>query len=91
MKIRLHIERVVLEGLELSRAEAKGVRASLEAQLTQLLAGGLAPQFLSGGAYSSLPGLGPEPPQGTPTHATPANTLGSQVAQAVYGGIGRSE
>lgn len=88
MNIRLHIERVVLEGLDLSQAEAQNLHASLEAELTRLLAGGLAPQLLSGGAYPSLavPGLesGEHPPP-------KASTLGSQVAQAVYGGIGRSE
>lgn len=88
MNIRLHIERVVLDGLDLSQAEAEGVRASLEAELTRLLAAGLAPQFLSSGAYSSLPGSRLESGERTPTQA---GTLGSQVAQAVYGGIGRSE
>ena len=88
MNIRLHIERVVLDGLDLSQAEAQNLHASLEAELTQLLAGGLAPRLLSGGAYPSLAVRGLESGKHPPTQAS---TLGSQVAQAVYGGIGRSE
>jgi hypothetical protein len=39
MTVRLHIERLVVEGLDLTRAEAARVGAALEAELTERLAG----------------------------------------------------
>jgi hypothetical protein len=83
MNLRLHIERVVLDGLDLSQAEAERVRVGLEAELSALLqAGGLSPELLGGGAFPTLGAGSLEAFEGKP------QGLASQTAQAVYRGIG---
>jgi hypothetical protein len=80
--IQLHIERLVLDGLPLSRVQAQQMQSVLEVELTRLLSeGGLAPHLLQGGAFSSLQG-GEVAGFGNP------RGLGQQVAQAVYGEVG---
>jgi hypothetical protein len=80
--IQLHIERLVLDGLPLSRVQAQQMQGVLEVELSRLLSeGGLAPQFLQGGALPRLPG-------GEVNHFESPVQMGSQVAQAVYSGIG---
>jgi hypothetical protein len=80
--IQLHIERLVLDGLPLSRVQAQQMQGALEVELSRLLSeGGLAPQFLQGGALSRLPG-------GELNHFENPGQMGSQVARAVYSGIG---
>ncbi|MGL4611892.1 MAG: hypothetical protein ACRCYY_19810 [Trueperaceae bacterium] len=82
MNIELHIERLVLDGVPLSRVQAQHMQGMLEVELSRLLSeGGLAPQLLQGGAVPSLRGgeiIGSESSRG----------LGQQVAQAVYGEVG---
>lgn len=86
MNIRLHIERVVLDGLDLNRAEAERVQGGLEAELTRLLSEGkLASYLLSGGSYPSL-----KVSRSANVIDTPEG-IGRQVAQKVYGGIGKVE
>ena len=83
MKIHLHIERLVLDGLPVERRDGAAVRAAVEAELARLLgAGGLAPSLMSGVAAQSVPGGAIQlASQTTPNH------LGTQIAQAVYGGL----
>lgn len=82
MNIRLHIDRVVLDGLEISRLDAESVRQGLEVELTHLLqAGGVHSNLRGGSAIPSLR-VGTGLPESNP------DALGTQVAQAVYGGIG---
>jgi hypothetical protein len=51
MRITVDIERLVLDGLPLTGADAPRVRAALEAELASMLAGGrLSHEFTSGGA-----------------------------------------
>lgn len=84
MNIELHIERIVLDGLQVAPRDRAHLQAAVEAELTRLLAtGGLRSELLSGGAMRSL-GAGE-------IHVTnnmgPLH-LGNQIAQAVHGGVG---
>lgn len=87
MNINLHIERVILDGLAVAPSQRGLVQSALEAELVRLLAsGGLAAALSSSGAMpvlrvSDLPLAMPSEPA----------QLGSQIAQAVYGGIGQPE
>jgi len=85
MNLRVHMERLVLDGIQLAAADRPRLQAAVEQELAALLArGGLHPAWLSGGAtpvvrggaFSLAPGTG-------------AVKLGEQIARAVYGGIGR--
>jgi len=85
MNVKLHIERLILEGITLAPHEHRHLQASVEAELGRLLSAGGVSQELAGGiALPSLragdiqlgAGGGPVP-------------LGRQIAQAVYGGIGK--
>lgn len=84
MKIKLHIERMVLDGLAVDRTQGGRVRAAVEQELTRLLAsGGVAPELKSGGAVPAVRAgkLKVE------SRSRPAD-LGRHIAGAVYGGIG---
>jgi hypothetical protein len=85
MKIRLHIERLILDGVTLSAAEHPRLQAAVEMELGRLLAErGIANSLESGVAIDAVRGgavqLGRD---------GGGARLGKQVAQAVYGGIGR--
>jgi hypothetical protein len=84
VKINLHIERLVLDGLPVSRLQGSLVQAAVERELARLLVtGGLSPGFQAGGAVPSLRvgniRLEKERQPGA---------IGKQIADAVYGGIG---
>jgi hypothetical protein len=80
MKVRLEIERLVVDGLPLSRGEAGRLRSAVEAELVRLLAdGGLGVQ---GGAIASV--AGPTVPVGDGRDPV---AVGTQVARAVYGSL----
>ena len=85
MKINLHIERLVLEGLPIARHEAAQVRAAIEAELSRLLTlHGLDAQIMSGGRLPSVtPGR-----MNLPRGGGDATQLGTRIAEAVYGGFG---
>ena len=84
MNTNVHIERLVLDGIDVPYHQQPLLQAAVEAELARLLAaGGVAPGLRAGGALSHVPG-------GTIDLAEdrgPAH-LGQQIAQAVYGGIG---
>lgn len=83
MKIRLHIDRLVLDGIDLPRAKATHFREAMEAELSRLLAErGIHDSVRSGGAIPYV--RGPELRVATP--AEPAS-LGRDVAKAVHGGL----
>lgn len=85
MKINLHIERLILDGLPISPDQKHLVQASVEAELSRMLSeGGLAQELASGGAVPSVPGGSIKLAPG----AKP-NQIGAQVARAVYKGMGR--
>jgi hypothetical protein len=55
MKINLHIERLVLDGLPVESHQGASIQSAIEAELARLLAvDGLKPELLSGGAIGSL-------------------------------------
>lgn len=84
MNIELHIERLVLEGLEVEPRHRSHLQAALEGELARLLAtAGLRSELLTGGAMRSL--------RAGEVHLAnqmQAAQLGNHIAQAVYGGIG---
>lgn len=82
--IRVHIERLVLEGLPVERSQGPLVQAAVEAELSRLLAqGGLGPQLAAGGAVPSVPAEGIRFEGGSPAQ------MGRQIARSVYGGMNR--
>ena len=83
MKINLHIERVVLDGLPVTSHERGLLGSALETELIRLLGiGGRSSELISGGAVPHVPA---SPIQLT-TDTMPTQ-LGRQIAGAVYGGI----
>ena len=85
MNIQVHIERLILDGVALGVGEGPRLQAAVEMELGRLLAergiaNGLASDVavdsVRGGAVQLQPGAG-------------GSGLGKQVAQAVYGGIGK--
>ncbi len=84
MNIRLHIDRLVLNGLDMPANSDGVIRIAVEHEIARLLsAGGLAPSLATGTAVPSvrapeINGIG-----------TPAQ-IGTAIARSVYGGIGSS-
>lgn len=83
MKINLHIERLVLEGLPLTRAQGPQVQRAVELELARLFGGGDSASGLRSGA--SIPHAAGGPLQFA-NEATPRQ-LGTQIAQSVHGGL----
>jgi hypothetical protein len=82
--VTVQIERLILDGLPLSRAQGALVQASLEAELGRLLTeGGIAENFAPGGAVPLLRANAIDAASADPAQ------LGTQIARAVYGGIGQ--
>jgi len=87
MNIRLHIDRLVLDGVPPGVGGARRFQASMEAELARLLTeGGLGQSLLSGGA---IPQLRVGPVQAD-AYGNPSR-LGAGVARAVYGGLKNPE
>jgi hypothetical protein len=84
MNINLHIERLVLDGIQLGPGQRPLLQAAVEAELTRLLArDGLNDALRSGGAlYSARAAEIQLVKDGNPAQ------LGEQIAEVVYGGIG---
>jgi hypothetical protein len=81
MSVHLHIDRLVVEGLDLVAADGPRLAAALEAQLgARLAAGGSA-----GWTGLAVPALGPLAVAAAP--GTAAETLGRQVATALHGAL----
>jgi hypothetical protein len=83
MNIVLHIERLVLDGVPVARADHEALRNALASELAQLLSTGVHPDLLAGGARPEVIGGNIELSGGAG-----AAQLGGQVARAVHGGIG---
>lgn len=86
MNINLHIDRVVLDGIDIKPGDQHGVRAGLEAELNRLLTehGALASGFAQNLA---VPRIASDSIQLSGDN-NPVQ-LGEQIAQSVYGGIRR--
>jgi len=84
MNITLHIERLIVEGLDLPQRQRGVLQTALEAELGRLLAQGeIGTHLAQGGAVPRLAA----PAIQLPAHADPT-VLGASIAQAVYGSIG---
>jgi hypothetical protein len=87
MKMNVHIERLILEGLPASSAQGPQIGSAIQKELVRLLAAqGLTDELRGGVAVPHIRAgviqLGAE--------NQPAN-LGNSIAQAVHEGIGRSK
>jgi hypothetical protein len=84
MNVRLHIDRLVLDGVAVRAGDRARLQAAVEAELTRLVqGGGIAPELARGGGLPSLAA-----PQITVAPRATAAQLGTSIAGAVYGSIG---
>jgi hypothetical protein len=82
MNVRVHIDRLVLDGIDVPYGARGALRASLERELARhILANGLHPELASGIAIPSVAA----PP--IDAHANPPR-LGAAIAESVANGIG---
>jgi hypothetical protein len=83
MNIVLHIDRIVMDGLAVSRAQLPAVRAAMEGELARLFASAALTHF--GGSRSvervAAPAFSYDPLQ------RPAQ-IGRQVARSIHGSLG---
>lgn len=87
MKIAVHIERLVLDGLAVTPAQGAQVRAAVERELARMLAaGGVADGLRGGGAVPQVPA-----PSFTLSPNARPDAIGRHVARSVHASIGRSE
>ena len=85
MKINLHIEKLVLDGIAVDRTQGSKLRAAVEQELTRLLAhDGLSAQLSTGGAIPQLRGGNIKLRKGSPP-----GSMGVNIAHAVHEGIAR--
>jgi|tagenome__1003787_1003787.scaffolds.fasta_scaffold19441517_2 hypothetical protein len=88
MKVRLHIDRLVLDGFDLPPLSRGELRAALERELAHLIAaGGLAPALAQ---RVSLPSVG-APQINAPLAGGDGAQLGTAIAKSLYGGLGGGE
>jgi hypothetical protein len=84
MSIRLHIDRLILDGVDLPPGSRRALRESLERELASRIAADGISGVLSGGA--AVPSL--SAPAIDVAHGTGAPKLGASIAASVYAGIG---
>jgi hypothetical protein len=85
MKVDLHIERMILEGLPIERRDRAVVEKVVQSELARLIGeGGLKPAITSGGATPFVKGGNM-----LLTNSIHPKNIGRQIANAVYGGIGK--
>jgi hypothetical protein len=86
MRIEVHIERLVLDGVPVTTADGPHVRAAVEGELARLLAGsGVSRELATGGA---LPRVAASQVSFGPRERPDA--IGRAVARSVHAGIGGS-
>jgi len=85
MNVRLHIERLIFDGLPVSEASLPHVQAAVVAELTELIAHGGVAVGLNG--TREVPSLRAGDLQ--VTAGIDDAGLGRQIAGALFGGIGR--
>jgi hypothetical protein len=84
MNLRVHVDRLVLDGVPVEPHAGPKLQAAVEAELTRLLAAEVPPRLFTGAAVPVLrvPSA-PLPPDGLPSR------LGVQVARALYRSLSR--
>jgi hypothetical protein len=87
MKIVLHIDRLVLDGLPVGGSDSPRLRRALTRELTRLLGDGGVAQGLSGGV--AVPRVAA--PRLSCAAREKPDALGRKIAHAVYAGIGRPQ
>lgn len=85
MNVSLHIERLILDGIDIGPAQRPLLQEALQAELGRLLTeGGIGDGWADGGAVPSVRAGGFQMSgEGNPVQ------LGRQIAGSVYGGIGK--
>jgi hypothetical protein len=85
MNVKLHIERLVVEGIEIEPGQRGLLQAAVETELVNLITlGGVAHEIATGG---TIPRVAGHSIQLQSEHG-PAE-VGRNIAGAVYGGIGK--
>lgn len=84
MPITLHIERIILDGIDLAPAQRPLLQAALETELERLLAEGGDLASLAAGLHVHALRAAPIRLDGTGEPAA----LGAQIARSVYGSFG---
>ena len=87
MRVRVQIERLVLDGFALSSADGRRVKVALQRELSRLLASeGGTDGYRAGGAVPSVQaGAFDPPPDATPSQ------LGQHIARSVHAGVRRPQ
>jgi hypothetical protein len=86
MNVKLHIERLVLDGFPLSAAQGAAVKTALETELSHLMSQhGISPDLQQ---RQFLPRVRPALFQ--PAREASPRALGKQIARSLYGGIGKA-
>jgi hypothetical protein len=84
VNVNLHIERLILEGLDTNPAQRRVLKSAIESELGQLLTtAGVSPEIRDAGALARI-----ETPSIQLGRADEPSKLGTQIAGAIYGGIG---
>lgn len=83
MKIEIHIERLVLDGLPITSAQGMRVRRAVERELGRLFQDGAMAPYLAGGEV--LPKL--SAPQFRFARRDGPSAIGKQIANSVYAGL----
>ncbi|MEL6763682.1 MAG: hypothetical protein AAFO87_08470 [Cyanobacteria bacterium J06607_6] len=83
MNVNLHIEELVLDGINLSPRQRSQLSAALQAELTRLIATeGMSPSLQLGGWRDRLSASNLQlSPDQSPT------AMGHHIAQSIYGGL----
>jgi hypothetical protein len=82
MSINLHIERLILDGVDFGPLQRQQLRTAVEEELVRLFGGDNVAQNMRSGAVPSISSAPIE------LHNSPAE-FGRQIAGSVFGGIGR--
>ncbi|MDJ0737538.1 MAG: hypothetical protein QNJ47_26315 [Nostocaceae cyanobacterium] len=82
MNLKLNIEQIILEGVDLPRSQRSRLQAAVETELLRLLSeNGLPPHLQGGGTIPNLPATV------NVTKGMKPEQMGREIAQSIYGGM----
>ncbi|MGB3653857.1 MAG: hypothetical protein WBA41_21955 [Rivularia sp. (in: cyanobacteria)] len=82
MNLKLNIEQIILEGVDVPRSQRPRLQAAVSAELSRLLTEkGVPPHLQNGGAISSIPATV------NVTKSIKPEQMGREIAQSIYGGM----